>query len=137
MNLSLKISAVVATVLFLMSLFWIVPQYNLWRAGINAKTVVIQATAKGKAALEESKNSRQVMIQAAKAEQESAAHKAEAIRIMGQAAKEFPEYRKQEFMTAFGEALREGTISQVMYVPTETMIPIMEAGRTLSPEVVQ
>jgi len=69
------------------------------------------------------------MIETAKAEKDSAQHRADAIKIMGAAAKKFPEYRQQEFMQAFGEALREGNISQVIYVPTETNIPILEAGK--------
>ncbi|WP_312307640.1 hypothetical protein [Acinetobacter variabilis] len=48
----------------------------------------------------------------------------------GQAAKDYPEYRKQEFIGAFGEALREGRIQQIIYVPTEANIPIVEAGKS-------
>ncbi len=52
---------------------------------------------------------------------------------MGEAAQKYPEYRQQEFIGAFGEALKSGTISQIIYVPTEANIPIMEAGRKLVP----
>ena len=44
-------------------------------------------------------------------------------------AKDFPEYRTQEFIGAFADALREGKITQIMYVPTEANIPITEATR--------
>ena len=55
--------------------------------------------------------------------------RAEAIQILGEAAQQYPEYRQQEFIGAFAEALQQGTIRQIVYVPTEANIPIMEAGR--------
>jgi len=83
----------------------------------------------GKAKLAESSQSRQIAVEQARAERDASKLRAEAISIMGKAAKDFPEYRTQEFMGSFGEALREGKISQIMYVPTEGNIPIMEANR--------
>ena len=50
---------------------------------------------------------------------------------MGAAARDFPEYRVQEFIGAFGEALQNGNIEKLVFVPTEANIPIVEAGRTV------
>ncbi|HCW5282361.1 TPA: hypothetical protein OXP51_000718 [Acinetobacter baumannii] len=36
---------------------------------------------------------------------------------------------KQEFIGAFGDALRDGKIQQIVYVPTEANIPVLEAGK--------
>lgn len=83
----------------------------------------------GKAKLAEATQSRQIQIEQAKAEFEAAKHRAEAIAIVGKAAQEFPEYRQQEYIGAFAEALKEGNIDQIMYIPTEAGIPIMEAGK--------
>ena len=83
----------------------------------------------GKAKLAEATHSRQIQIEQARSEREAAVLRAEAIAIVGKAAKEFPEYRLQEFLGAFAEALREGNINQIMYVPTEANIPITEATR--------
>ena len=83
----------------------------------------------GKAKLAEATQSRQIQIEQAKGEKEAATLRAEAIAIVGKAAKEFPEYRQQEFIGAFAEALKEGKIHQIMYVPTEANIPITEASR--------
>ncbi|MDA4958584.1 hypothetical protein PGK18_18785, partial [Acinetobacter baumannii] len=55
--------------------------------------------------------------------------RAEAIQTIGKAAKDYPEYRNQEFIGAFGEALRDGKIQQIVYVPTEANIPVLEAGK--------
>lgn len=90
---------------------------------------VFNATSVGKAELAQAEQNRQILVTQAKAEREAAEQRSEAIRIMGQAAKDFPEYRQQEFMASFGEALREGKMNQVIYVPTEANVPIMEAGR--------
>lgn len=89
----------------------------------------------GKAKLAEASQSRQIQVEQAKAELEASKLRAEAIQIMGKAAKEFPEYRQQEYMAAFGEALREGKMSQIIYVPTEANIPIMEANRIHPPSL--
>lgn len=84
---------------------------------------------RGKAALAEATQSKMIQIEQARAELESAQLRAEAIKIIGKTAKEYPEYREQEFIGAFGEALREGKINQIIYVPTEANLPILEAGK--------
>lgn len=110
------ISAIVIALIFF--IFFAYPMWTVWRAGLN-----------GEAELNKAEQTKQIMIETARAEKEAASLKAEAIQIMGQAAKDFPEYRQQEFMQAFGEALREGNISQVIYVPTEANLPVLEAGK--------
>lgn len=83
----------------------------------------------GEAALKKATQTKQIMIEQAKAEKEAAIERAEAIRIIGEAAKAYPEYRQQEYIGAFAEALKEGRIQQIIYVPTEASIPILEAGK--------
>lgn len=97
---------------------WFFPTYGVWQAGLS-----------GKAALMRAEQEKQIQIEQAKAELESAKLRAEAIKIVGQASKDFPEYRTQEFIGAFGEAIKAGAIDQIIYVPTEANIPIVEAGR--------
>ena len=92
--------------------------YNVWSMEMQ-----------GKAKLAEATQSRQIQIEQAKAELEASKMRAQAIQIMGEAAQKYPEYRQQEFMASFGEALREGKMSQIIYVPTEANIPLMEAGK--------
>lgn len=108
---------VIAVLLGIIGLFaW--PNYRVWQQGLE-----------GQARLARANQERQILVTQARAEQEAAQLRADAIKIMGQAAKDFPEYRQQEFMASFGEALREGNIQQVVYVPTEAGIPILEANR--------
>lgn len=97
---------------------WGIPQYKVWTA-----------TLEGEANLKKAQQERQILVTQAAAEKEAATLRSEAISIVGKAAKEYPEYRQQEFIGAFAEALKEGKISQIMYVPTEANIPITEASR--------
>ena len=89
--------------------------------------IVYSSKMKGEANYVQAQQEKKIMIETALAEKESAKLRAEAIDIIGESAKKYPEYRQQEFMQAFGEALREGNISQIIYVPTEANLPILEA----------
>lgn len=117
-EIAIVISVIFAAILFIASLFIIFPLWNVWSQGLS-----------GEADLAKAEQTRKIMIETAKAEKDAAYLRAEAIEIMGEAAKNYPEYRQQEFMQAFGEALREGQIDQIIYVPTESNVPILEAGK--------
>lgn len=97
---------------------WGYPQYNVYNQEME-----------GKAQLTKADQTRQILVTQAKAEKEAAELRAQAIQIVGKAAKEYPEYRQQEFIGSFAEALKEGKMSQIIYVPTEANIPITEAGK--------
>jgi regulator of protease activity HflC (stomatin/prohibitin superfamily) len=90
---------------------------------------VYQARKHGEAELARADGNRQILVSQAHAEKEAAMQRAEAIKIVGQAAKDYPEYRNQEFIGAFAHAIQDGRISQIIYVPTEANIPITEARR--------
>ena len=60
---------------------WGCPTYNVWEQNM-----------KGKAALAKAEQTRQILITQAKAEKDAASQRADAIKIVGQAAKDFPEY---------------------------------------------
>ena len=112
---------VVVVVLFLAGVggyLYLMPQYRVWQQGLA-----------GQAELARAEQNKQIMIETAKAEVEAAKLRAEANQIVGKSAQEYPEYRLQEFMGAFGEAMNNGSIQKIVYVPTEANIPIMEAGK--------
>jgi regulator of protease activity HflC (stomatin/prohibitin superfamily) len=112
----------ITTAVFVLSAFlgglFCYPHYRVWSAGMA-----------GKAALTQAEQERKIQIEQAKAELESAKLRAEAISIVGKASKEFPEYRIQEFIGAFAEAIKSDKVEQIIYVPTEANIPIVEARR--------
>ena len=99
-------------------LFFAMPMWNVWRMGLS-----------GEANLKKAEQEKQIMIEQAKAEVEAAQHRAKAIEIVGEMAARFPEYRTQEFIGAFAAAMENGDIDKIIYVPTETNIPIVEATR--------
>jgi uncharacterized protein HemX len=102
----------------ILALMFGLPVYSVW-----------QQEQSGKAQLARANQSRQILVTQAVAEQEAATHRAKAIAIMGEMAQKYPEYRQQEFIGAFAEAMHNGRINQVIYVPTEAGIPILEAGK--------
>jgi hypothetical protein len=75
---------------------------------------------------------RQIIVAKAQGELDAAEAQADAITIMGQAARDNPEYRTQMFIQAFSEALSNGAIEEIIYVPVETDLPILEAGGRVS-----
>ena len=81
----------------------------------------------GKAQLAKAEHTKKILIETAKAEKEAAQLQAEAIQILGKAAKDYPEYRNQMFIQAFGDALQNGNIEKIIYVPTEANIPLIKS----------
>ena len=100
--------------LILLGFGW--PLYSVWKAGMT-----------GQAKLRQAEQEKQILIEQARAEKEAAELRAEAIEIIGAAAQKYPEYRQQEFIGAFAEAIQSDAVEQIIYVPTEANIPITEA----------
>lgn len=121
MSISKIISLTTLSLLILAASLWAAPTYKVW-----------QQEMAGKAVLAEASQSRQVQVEQAKAELESSKIRAEAIAVIGEAAKAYPEYRQQEYMAAMGEALSNGSIEQMIYIPTEANLPITEASRLIN-----
>lgn len=115
------ISRIGGTALFLtVALLAGCPQYAVYKARLEGEAIHKKAD-----------GARQALVAQAQAELDAAQKRADAIKILGQSAKDYPEYRQQEFIGAFAHALHEGKIAQLIYVPTEGMMPIMEAGRVI------
>lgn len=111
------IVAALGGVVLIMALMFGVPMWKVWQQGLS-----------GEAILNKAEQTRKVLIEQARAEKEAAVFRAEAIEIVGGAAQQYPEYRYQEFMGALGEAMQSGTIHQILYIPTEAMLPVMEGA---------
>ena len=121
MNRSAIIAIALGSIMFIVGIMFAYPLYNVWQQGLA-----------GEAELKRAEQSRQIVIKRAKAEQEAAQYTAKAIEIVGAVAQKYPEYRKQEFISAFGEALNNGDIETIIYVPTEANIPLIEVSRLLN-----
>lgn len=83
----------------------------------------------GEAALRYANLQRQALVAQAQSERDAAELRSEAIEIIGAMTQQYPEYRQQEFIGAFATCLENGCAQQIIYVPTEGMIPITEAGK--------
>jgi regulator of protease activity HflC (stomatin/prohibitin superfamily) len=107
--------AVIAAVLLLIGTCAGYPRWNVY-----------QQEMKGRAMLRQAESEKKILVTQAQAEADAAKLRAQAIAEVGKAAQEFPEYREQEFIGSFAEALHQGKIQQIIYVPTERNIPIVE-----------
>lgn len=113
--------------IIVLSLLWS-PLVGPWSAERRGMAELRQAQQNRQILVEQAQAQQQVSILRAEAERDAAILRAEAIGIIGEAAQQYPEYRTQEFIGAFATALEEGSISQIIYVPTEANIPLLEAG---------
>lgn len=126
-----RVLSVVGAIVVCCALIWLFvsPIYAVWAKGLQ-----------GQAELRRAESTRQILVQEAKAKLEASKLEAEAeivraeglakaITIVGEKAKEFPEYRYQHFIDGLTEALKEGLVDQVIYLPTEAGIPILESSR--------
>lgn len=112
-------------VLVLGALLWGWPQYKVYQQQLAGEAELARAT-----------QNRQIRIQEAKAKQESAALEAqaeierakgvaEANKIIGDSLKGNEAYLRYLWI----QGLQEGATPQVVYVPTEAGLPILEAGK--------
>ena len=124
MVLALALAIVVATVGFTV-VGW--QKVRLYVAEYTVKTERLV----GEAEFVRAEQNRRILVEQARAEDDAAVLRASAIKTVGQAAKDFPEYRYQEFLGAFGEALQSDNIDKIIFVPTESNIPVTEAGRSV------
>lgn len=114
--------------LIAMGLLWS-PLVGPWSQERRGMADLREAQQNRQILIEQAEAQRQVAVLKAQGEKDAAELQAEAIGIVGKAAKDFPEYRQQEFIGAFADAMKAGTVGQIIYVPTEANIPILEAGR--------
>jgi regulator of protease activity HflC (stomatin/prohibitin superfamily) len=112
----------IVVILLIVVAMWGIPKYKVYSREMN-----------GKAQLKEAEWNRQIKVQEAEAEKQSAVLKAEAevLRAAGIAEANriiagsiTPEYIKYKFI----EGLNDGN-TEVIYVPTEANLPILEATR--------
>jgi predicted aminopeptidase len=120
-------SALLVLALLTAGAMWGCPTYNVWQQGLA-----------GQAELKRAEQNRQIKIQEAKALEESAEHlkaaeikRAEGVaaanKIIGESLKGNESYLHYLWIHNLAEAEKQG--AEVIYVPTEAGLPILEAGR--------
>lgn len=103
---------------------WGCPQYGVWQQALNGKAELEKALYNRKIAVAEAEAKFESSKMLAAAEIERAKGVAQANEIIGNSLKDHEEYLKYLWITDLQNPNKE-----IVYVPTEAMIPIMEANR--------
>jgi regulator of protease activity HflC (stomatin/prohibitin superfamily) len=110
-----------------MLFMWGCPTYGVWKKGMDGQALLREAESSRQIAVEEAKAKKESATMLAQAEVERAKGVAEANKIIGEGLKGHEEYlRYLWIMSLEHTAQGDGT---VIYVPTETNLPILEASR--------
>ncbi len=106
-------------------LCWLIPTYNVWRREMAGKGQLAEAEWNRKITVQEAESKLQAASSLAKAEIERAKGVAEANKIIGESLKDNEAYLRYLWVNGMNDQDNHS----VIYVPTETGMPIMEAGR--------
>lgn len=100
------------------------PRYNVWQQGLEGEAELKRAEANRQITIREAEAKREAAKALAAAEVERAKGVAEANRIIGQSLHENEAYLRYLWI----QGLQDGH-SEVIYVPTEANLPLLEASR--------
>lgn len=120
------ISLFVFGVVVLAAAMFVFPQWNVWRAEMQGKAALAQAENERKVLIEEAKARLESSKFYAEAEIERAKGVAEANRIIADGLGGPEGYLRYLWINKLGENDQD-----VIYIPTEAGIPLLEAGRGL------
>ena len=104
------------------------PLYNVWAAGLHGQAELRRAEQNRQIAIQEAHAKFESSALLANAEIERAKGVAAANKIIGDSLKNNEEYLRYLFVNNL-----EHTKDQVIYIPTEANLPILEAGRLRKP----
>jgi len=113
-----------AGVIFVLFILWAVPQYKVWTQELNGKALFKEAEWSRQIAVEEARAKKESAILEAEAEIERARGVAEANDIIAGSLEGNEEYLRYLWINGL-----QTNEMQVIYVPTEAGLPILEAGR--------
>lgn len=126
-----EIGAIFAIIMFVIFLIfggmYGCPRYNVWQQGLEGEAQLAKATQNRKIKIQESEATYDASKNLALAEIERAKGVAEANKIIGDSLKNNEQYLRYLWIHNLSEAEKAG--SQVIYVPTEANLPILEASR--------
>ncbi len=107
---------------------WGVPQYNVWQKELKGKAILKQAEWDRQVAIQEAQALKESASLLAAAEVERAKGVAEANQIIGESLQGNESYLRYLWI----QGLQDGS-SEVIYIPTEANLPILEAVRKTQP----
>lgn len=117
-------SAIDVTILVAL-LMWGLPQYSVCQQSLTGEAELARAQQNRRIKIQEAQANKESATMLAAAEVERAKGVAEANKIIGDSLKGNQDYLRYLWI----QGLQEGATPQVVYVPTEAGLPILEAGR--------
>ena len=120
------ISGTVAAVVICVAAMWGLPRYSVYQQGLAGEAELARAQQNRQIKIQEAMAAKESAKMLAEAEIERAKGVAEANRIIGDSLKGNEAYLRYLWV----QGLNDSPSPQVVYVPTEAGLPIMEAGRT-------
>ena len=102
-----------------------IPKYSIYSNEMSGKAELAKATGNRKIKIQEAEATKEAAKLLAEAEVERAKGVAEANRIIGDSLKGNEAYLRYLWING----LQQGATPQVVYVPTEAGLPILEAGK--------
>ena len=103
---------------------WGIPHYNVWQQGLVGEAELKRAEQNRKIAVNEAEAKKDAALMLSEAEVIRAKGVAEANKIIGESLRDNESYLRYLWV----QGLNDGS-SQVIYVPTEANLPILEAGK--------
>lgn len=103
---------------------YVMPLYNIWQQRLTGEAELARASMNRQIAVQEAEAKRAAAKELAQAEIERARGVAEANRIIGDSLQNNEDYLRYLFVNNL-----EHTQNQVIYIPTEANLPILEANR--------
>ena len=128
MKPAVSASVVAAAIVFLALLLWGYPRYRVWEQGLAGEAELRRAQQNRQIAIQEAEAKMEAAKALAQAEVERAKGVAQANKIIGDSLRENEAYLRYLWVQGLDKA---GT--QVIYVPTEANLPLLEASRLQHP----
>jgi len=119
-------SIVISVFVFIVFCMWSLPIYNVWQKSLKGQAELKRAEWNRQIAIKEAVAKKEAAVSLAAAEVERARGVAQANKIIGDSLKGNESYLR--YLWIMG--LQDGS-SEVIYVPTEAQLPILEATRNI------
>lgn len=123
MNKQLAVT-ILTSIILIISFLLIHPLYNVWSSGLHGEAELKQADWNRQIAVREAEAKKQSATLLAEAEIERAKGVATANKIIGDSLKDNEQYLRYLWIDSL-----QNTKNQIIYVPTEAGLPILEAGK--------
>lgn len=120
---------VVAAILAVSGGMYGCPKYEVYKQGLIGEAELARAEQNRKIAVQEAQAKKDAAILLAEAEIERAKGVAQANKIIGEGLKGHEEYLRYLWLMSLEHVANSPNGSTVIYVPTETNLPILEAQR--------